>query len=917
MPRPVQRLRFWRSPQALLALGLGLCASLGGSLLVRHVYDDVHVQAEFDRRASGLAGSIQEALRDNLEVVEGVGAFYTAAGHVNRAAFHTFVQSLLPYHTDVRAVAWVPRVVEAERELLETAAREEGLAHFAITEQTEDGQVVRAASRAEYFPVYFIEPTTSNTTALGFDLASNPSRLAVLARARDTGQMVVSAAMALVQESRARVSVLVCLPLYARWVRGAFSVDERRMLLRGFVLLVLNMDAALRAASQPADYTGVRAVLYDVDTSTGEQVLASTLDTAPGAPAGWSQAFRLADRHWRLDVYLDPTAPWAHPVPNMAWGAVLLGLASTGVLVSSFRASACHTASVLQAHHTLYDREAQLRQVIETALDAVIGMDSQGRITAWNPAAETILGWPATEIIGQELAAMLIPPQYRQTYNAALQHFLVTGESQVFHRRFETSALHRAGHELPVELSIVPRSTETGYVFTAFLRDITSRRLAEQLLLDQAQVAALETAVSTATASSDTVPVLLQHCTTALVQRLGAALARIWLLHPSDGILELQASAGLSTRLDGTHSRVPIGQWKIGLIAQERQPLLSNAVTTDPRIRDQEWARREGLVSFAGYPLLDGTRLVGVIAMFARHPLSAFTLQALEAVASKITLGIERRQAEEHLRSMNVVLAQRVVERTAALSAANRELAKAARLKDEFLASMSHELRTPLNAILGLSEALEEQVYGPMNERQLHSLHSITESGRHLLELMNDILDLSKIEAGKVDLQWAVVAVDMVCQDSLRLIQEAAQKKQLQVRYVCEQTVQTLMADERRLKQMLLNLLSNAVKFTPDGGTIGLEVTGHVETQEVHCTVWDTGIGIAAAEQERLFQPFVQLDSSLVRQHAGTGLGLSLVARLAKLHGGDALWPPFPACGRRFAPHTARRRRRSNERARL
>jgi CheY-like chemotaxis protein len=199
---------------------------------------------------------------------------------------------------------------------------------------------------------------------------------------------------------------------------------------------------------------------------------------------------------------------------------------------------------------------------------------------------------------------------------------------------------------------------------------------------------------------------------------------------------------------------------------------------------------------------------------------------------------------------------------------------------------MSHELRTPLSAILGLVEVLKGGIYGPLNQKQLKSMGNIEESGRHLLALINDILDLSKIGAGKLELQIGQVPVVSVCQASLRLIEETAHKKQIKVSSSLDNTVTILQADERRLKQILVNLLSNAVKFTPEGGAVGLEVVGHTARQEVDFTVWDTGIGIPAEGTERLFQPFVQLDSPLSRQFAGTGLGLALVQRMAELHNG-------------------------------
>ncbi len=234
------------------------------------------------------------------------------------------------------------------------------------------------------------------------------------------------------------------------------------------------------------------------------------------------------------------------------------------------------------------------------------------------------------------------------------------------------------------------------------------------------------------------------------------------------------------------------------------------------------------------------------------------------------------------------------------LSAANAALAKAARLKDEFLASMSHELRTPLTGILNLSEALQEQIYGPLTEKQLKSLHTIEDSGRHLLELINDILDLSRIEAGQLELQIEKCAVVDVCRSSLQLIGSMAHKKHQQVSFVINSPTIQLYADARRLKQMLFNLLGNAVKFTPTGGNIGLQVEGDSEAGVVRFSVWDTGIGIVAEDLGKLFRPFTQLDSRLSRQYSGTGLGLSLVQRMADLHGGGVSVESKPGQGSRF-----------------
>ena len=234
------------------------------------------------------------------------------------------------------------------------------------------------------------------------------------------------------------------------------------------------------------------------------------------------------------------------------------------------------------------------------------------------------------------------------------------------------------------------------------------------------------------------------------------------------------------------------------------------------------------------------------------------------------------------------------------LAVANAELARAARLKDEFLASMSHELRTPLNGILNISQGLAEQIYGTMNSRQQEALHDVEECGRHLLSLINDILDVAKIEAGKIEFEPGPIAVERFCQATIRLVKDSAHKKRLRLSLNFDESVGVLISDERRLKQILVNLLSNAVKFTPEGGEVALEVAGDRAGRQVCFTVRDTGIGISPEDLARLFQPFVQLDSRLSRNYPGTGLGLALVKRLATLLGGHTRVDSQPGVGSRF-----------------
>jgi PAS domain S-box-containing protein len=247
----------------------------------------------------------------------------------------------------------------------------------------------------------------------------------------------------------------------------------------------------------------------------------------------------------------------------------------------------------------------------------------------------------------------------------------------------------------------------------------------------------------------------------------------------------------------------------------------------------------------------------------------------------------ERKQAEEDLHLLNLELEKRVAERTKELNQTNAELEHANRAKDEFLANMSHELRTPLNSILGLSESLLEQRRGPLNEHQQRSLRVIESSGVHLLDLINDILDLSKIEAGKFDFYPEAILVADLVQSSLAFVKSQALKKSIRLSYEPDPGVTWIQADPRRLKQILVNLLINAVKFTSEGGQVVLQVRANMVDNLIQFSVIDTGIGIAQKDLTRLFRPFEQVDSQLNRQFDGSGLGLALVQKLTDLHGGS------------------------------
>jgi signal transduction histidine kinase len=293
----------------------------------------------------------------------------------------------------------------------------------------------------------------------------------------------------------------------------------------------------------------------------------------------------------------------------------------------------------------------------------------------------------------------------------------------------------------------------------------------------------------------------------------------------------------------------------------------------------QKYGRRQSMLAV---PLMREGKPFGT--MFLRRtevrPFSDKQIALATTFADQAAIAIE-----------NVRLFHEIQEKSRQLEVANKH-------KSEFLANMSHELRTPLNAIIGFSEVLMDRMFGAVNEKQADYLKDIHESGRHLLSLINDILDLSKIEAGRMELELSSFDLPSALSNAMTLVRERAQRHGIRLGLEVDARLGEFQGDERKVKQILLNLLSNAVKFTPDGGRI--EVSAKLDTTQVEVAVRDTGIGIAPEDQQAVFEEFKQVGRDYTRKAEGTGLGLALTKRFVELHGGAIRLESSPGKGSTF-----------------
>jgi len=308
----------------------------------------------------------------------------------------------------------------------------------------------------------------------------------------------------------------------------------------------------------------------------------------------------------------------------------------------------------------------------------------------------------------------------------------------------------------------------------------------------------------------------------------------------------------------------------VGRAANIREPIqipdISEEQGYPPRMR--ELLARFGFRASLAVPLLREDRVVGALVV-RRKSTGEFRPEVIELMKTFATQSV--------LAIQNARLFREIEEKSRQIEAANRH-------KSEFLANMSHELRTPLNAIIGFSEVLGERMFGELNEKQAEYTEDILSSGRHLLSLINEILDLSKVEAGRMELEVATFDLPLAIDNARTFVRERATKHGINLDITVDERLGDFVGDERKIKQILLNLLSNAVKFTPEGGRIGIKARQADGSVEI--SVSDTGIGISPDDQAKIFEEFRQVGGDYAHKREGTGLGLTLAKKFVELHGG-------------------------------
>jgi PAS domain S-box-containing protein len=540
-----------------------------------------------------------------------------------------------------------------------------------------------------------------------------------------------------------------------------------------------------------------------------------------------------------------------------------------------------------RAQEKIRESEVRFDRILDNVIDGIVTTDENGIIEIFNLAAERIFGYSVNEVRGKNID-FLMPVSFYENGASLMQAFESADCSLTHGIQRELTGLRKDGSIFPMEFTVSEIFFENRRAFTAVVRDISERKKQEEALKQESAYVGLLHDVSSAANEAETFEQAIQTCLNKICSLTGWAVGHLFLpttdLPPnlvSTNIWFLDDSEGLHKFRTATEGmKINYGEELAGRVLATGEHTWVRDISKNPLFQQGRFSKGMGIASGFAFPVLIGKEVVGVMEFFSTHPVppDQRLLDVVDQIGTQLGRVVERQRSEDE-----IIQAKEKAEE------AQRQASHANQTKSEFLANMSHEIRTPMNVIIGMSDMLTET---SLNREQKQLVGIFRGAGENLLTLINDILDLSKIEAGQIELDNIDFNPRALLEKTIEILDLKSQEKGLILNYhIAPEIPNLLHGDSHRLRQVLTNLIGNAIKFTEQGEIL---VRMEKDPESENCwglmfSVTDTGVGIPAEKLESIFTSFSQADSSTTRKFGGTGLGLTICKRLVELMGGN-IW---------------------------
>jgi|GEM_PF-2094362 len=537
-----------------------------------------------------------------------------------------------------------------------------------------------------------------------------------------------------------------------------------------------------------------------------------------------------------------------------------------------------NSVSINQDENALLESEELTRSILDSAYDAIISMDVEGRIRSWNKRAETIFGWPSSEIIGKSLSSTIIPPRYRESHEKGLERLLATGKNKVINQQLKIFALHRDGFEFPVEISISATPWEGSFMFTRIIHDISDRKKAEEQARQKTDEYEVMQEIAKVLHSAESLDTMLEMAIKTIADSKAFNFenhAGVFLTENGDNQnLKLITSIGnFSKKFSAMDRGILLKDNIFGKDGKSEEWSINNCCLLDPGQSNQfHEIEKKGLYII---PLQGRSELVGLLILFAGTATPSYerNKEILESIGTLIANTIKQCRCEENLVKKNEEMAD-----------ANGKLEELNELKNRFLGIASHDLRNPLYLIKSYSEILKDDLMGKIHPTRQNFLEKIFASSKFMESLLDNLLDISKIESGKYDLNKKQENLNVLTKSQIGTHELIAKKKNIQI-VLDLGNIPTIDCDKNAIIQIMGNFIGNAIKFSPANTTITVRTAP--EDNAVLFSVTDEGPGICQEEQKLLFSEFQSLSTKPTGGEKSTGLGLAIVKKLIHLHGGN------------------------------